>query len=199
LPSDAFVIAEHFDQRAEVAFVQAVLAGQEQAVVKFEERMRCVPRILGALNARRGHPLGEHELADLVQDTIVVVLRKLDEFAAHAPLEGWMYRLCFLEFLNAVRRRGRALRRTSELVEEPEAAGVDDLGEHVYDDVYRALELLGGHEADTIRLKHFDGLTFREIGDRVGVPANTAKTRYYRGLARLGELLRTYRRREEHE
>jgi RNA polymerase sigma factor (sigma-70 family) len=171
------------------------LAGNEAAVVEFEERVRCVPRILSALNGRRGRPLDEHDLADLVGDTVLIVLRKLDEFEARGPLEGWIYRLCYLEFLNAVRRRGRERRRTEEWVDD--AAGDSGSTHHTHDDVHHCLEQLGGVEAEAIRSKHFDMLTFEEIGERLALPANTVKTRYYRGLARLADKLRTHQRREE--
>lgn len=189
---------EPFDPKSELAFVRAVLARQEAAIAKFEQRIRCVPRMLSALNGRRGRPLSEHDLADLVQDTVLIVLRKLDQFAAWAPLEAWIYRLCLLEFLNAIRRRGRERRRTIERVDEPATAPAASAGGHEHDDVHQALDRLGGVEAEAIRMKHFDALTFEEIGNRLGMPGNTAKTRYYRGLAKLAKVLQTYQSRQEH-
>lgn len=185
-----------FDPARELAFARAVLAGSEAAIVTFEERMLCVPRILGALNRRRGRPLDDHDVADLVQDTIVVVLRKLDEFAAYVPLEGWIYRLCYLEFLNAVRRRDRRRQRAVELDEVAAHTDAKDV-RHDHDDLHEALARVGGAEAETIRMKHFAELTFQEIGAMLGMPANTAKTRYYRGMAKLAELLRATRSHEE--
>lgn len=164
--------------------------------MKLEKRIQCVPRILGSLNGRRGRPLGDHDLADLAQDTVMIVLRKLDQFQAWVPLEGWIYRLCYLEFLNAVRKRARTLRRTHELTENIDVA-TNDAAHNAHDDLHTALDRLGGVEAEAIRLKHFDDLTFQEIGDCLNMPANTAKTRYYRGLAKLEALMRTYQQREE--
>ena len=43
-----------------------------------------------------------------------------------------------------------------------------------------------------IRLKHFQELTFEEISSRLSIPANTAKTKYYRGLEKLRETLRAH-------
>ena len=43
---------------------------QETAIREFEQRLRCVPRILAALNARRGHALDEHELSDLFHEAV---------------------------------------------------------------------------------------------------------------------------------
>ena len=190
--------SEPFDRERELEFARGVLAGRKAAVVEFEDRVRCVPRILRALNRRRGAPLGDHDLADLAQDTIMIVLRKLDQYEAWVPFEGWVYRLCFLELLNAIRRRGRDQQRTTELIEDHDtAASHPPAAAHEYDDVYVGLEKLGGVEAEVIRLKWFENLTFPELAERLAMPLSTAKSRYFRGMTKLEELIRTYRKREE--
>jgi RNA polymerase sigma-70 factor (ECF subfamily) len=178
-----------FDQQAEDRFVAAVLRGEQEAIVVFETRIRCIPRIMGALNARRGRPFREHDLADLAQNTIVIALRKLPEYKPLAPVESWLYRLCCNEFLNALRQRERDRRVVNDSDEVDSFAGNSTERATTHDEVHLALERLGGLEAETIRLKHFDGLTFVEIAARMGTPENTVKTRYYRGLARLEQLL----------
>jgi DNA-directed RNA polymerase specialized sigma24 family protein len=40
-----------------------------------------------------------------------------------------------------------------------------------------------------VRLKHLAELTFADIGVRLGMSENTAKSLYYRGLVKLRELL----------
>ena len=50
---------------------------------------------------------------------------------------------------------------------------------------YMGLSMLSPGESEVIRLKHFAQMTFEEIAERLGISANTAKTRYYRGLERL--------------
>jgi len=184
-----------FDHAIELSFGHAVPAEHESSPREFEYRIQRVQQILRSLNGRRGSPLGDHDLADLAQDTILIVLRKLDQLGTSVPLEGWLYRLCHLEFLNAARKRIRMLRRTSELDEHLDAS-IYESTSHAYDDLHTALERLGGVETEAIRLKHFGGLTFHEIGEHLELSANTAKTRYYRGLAKLEAMLRTPPQRE---
>lgn len=191
-------IPEPFDPQRELAFVRAVRSRDEAAVATFEERMLCVPRFLSALNRRRGYALDEHDLADLVNDTVVIALRKLGEFEAHVPLEGWLYRLCHFELLNALRRRARERRRVIGVEDEDSLPADEPPDEHRHDEVHRALERLGGVEAETVRMKHFDALTFPEIGARLSISTNTVKTRYYRGLQKLEQILWTLWHREEH-
>ena len=51
------------------------------------------------------------------------------------------------------------------------------------------MERVGPPASDIIRMRHFDELEFEDIARRANQPVNTIKARYYRGLARLRELL----------
>lgn len=177
------------DLRADLVLVRAALSGQEDAIEELTTRLRCVTRMLSAQNARMGSPLDAHDLADLAQETLMILLKKLRLYAGRAGLERWIYRVCALELHNGVRRRRRRWRRTREVADGDQlvaGAGPDrDLGE----EIRLALEQLPPPEAEVIRLKHFEGLTFEEIGVRLATSPNSAKTRYYRGLGSLEELL----------
>ncbi len=171
---------------ADLALVRSALRGSPEAVREFTERMRCVPRMLAAKNARIGQALRPEELEDLVQDTLVSIWRRLDSFAGRASLETWAYSFCHHELANRLRSKQRRP-QGPELREEEAPTKVAKVLE--YDHVYRAIDRLGGEEADIVRLKHFEELTFDGIGARLEISPNTAKTRYYRALGRLRELL----------
>ena len=136
------------------------------------------------LAGRVGHA---EDLDDLVQDTLVAIWRRLDSFAGQATLETWAYRFCQFQVANRLRARGRLPRQLA-----PDAVR-DDPDETAtlldYDDVYRALERLPADDAAVVRLKHFGQRTFEEIATDLSISPNTAKSRYYRGLGRLKELL----------
>ncbi len=53
------------------------------------------------------------------------------------------------------------------------------------------LDQLGPPDADVIRGKHFDGLTFEGIGRALGASPNTVKYWYYRGMDKLRQQLRS--------
>jgi RNA polymerase sigma-70 factor (ECF subfamily) len=150
--------------------------------------MRCVPRILVALNRRAASRLGPEELADLTQDTLTTIWRRLDTFEGRAALESWVFRVCAFEMQNRLRGQARAERRRAhgeraELGADPPSSPLD------FDHVHRGLDRLGPPECDIIRLRHFEELSFEEIGARLALSANTAKSYYYRGLTRLRRLL----------
>lgn len=176
---------------ADLALVRGTLEGEPECVDRFVRRMNCVPLILASQNARLGRALSPVEIQDLAQDVLLTIWKKLDTFAGLSGLETWIYRICCLELLNAIRRqrRGRYLATLDErLTAAPETDHGPDLLE--YEHVHRGLERIEPPEADVIRLKHFQGLSFEEIAARLSIPVNTSKTRYYRGLRKLQELLR---------
>ena len=57
------------------------------------------------------------------------------------------------------------------------------------EELYNALARVQGIDAEAVVLKHFEGLTFKEMGARGGVSPNTMKARYYRGLSELERIL----------
>lgn len=186
------------DPAHDLQLVRAAQARQETAVAALAERLRCVPRILGAQNARLGRPLDEHDVADVAQDVVVVLLRKLGEYDGRVGFEGWAFRICTYELMNAIRRRRRAL-PAIDLVEQPatDAAAAAEWQRLLEREALeRALDRVGSTEAEALRLKHWEGLTFEEMAARLGTSVANAKARYYRGLARLEEIVHADERRE---
>lgn len=179
--------------RVDAAWIQRMLEGDESARRWVETRLTCVPRMARWLNDRMGRPLPPMDVQDVVQDALLVVWRKLPEFEARASIETWAYRIVRFEILNAVRRRqrrGRSQRDEDDSPLDQVAAPVNeplDADERVR--LLACLERLDEEKRVVIDLKHFEQLAFREIGERLGVPENTARTRYYRGLQRLRDML----------
>lgn len=151
--------------------------------------MRCVPRFVAVRNARTGHTLDHETEADVVQDVLTVVWRKLRSFAGEATLETWVYQFVEFEFRNTLRRRDR--RRMASLDErardsepaEPRAVETD------LEELYLGLEALEPIERAIVRLRNFDAMTFEAIAVRIAAPLNTVKSRYYRGLEKLRAVL----------
>lgn len=144
--------------------------------------MQCVPRFLSVLNLRMGGRLSPHDLSDLAQDVFVIVWRKLPDYAGEGSLESWVFRICLFEARNYLRRRSRQRGLNLEEIGEPatEAAAIDELS-----GVLARLERLKPEERQVVHAKHVDDLTFEQIAHQLGISINTAKSRYYRGLARL--------------
>ncbi|MEM1452209.1 MAG: sigma-70 family RNA polymerase sigma factor [Planctomycetota bacterium] len=171
----------------DLKLARQVLNGSRVAREQFAERMRCIPAFLTAANARFGRPFGPEDLADLSQDVLITVWQKLETFSGQATLETWTWRFCQFEFSNRARKRFRRRALAGPPIEEMNE--LEGPGEPVadveYDDLEQGLQALGPPAEEIIRLKHYDHLTFDEIAERIGISPNTAKTRYYRGMAWL--------------
>lgn len=173
------------DLARDARLVRDALAGDRQAGERLAERLMCVPRVLGSINARRGGRLSSHDLEDLIGDCLLGIWRKLGSYHGEATLEGWLYRFCFLEFMNKARllsRRPEVSRPELAQHESPEVALDRDLER---EDLERTLLRLGPPDSDVVRLKHYDELTFEGIARALGITTKMAKTRYYRGIAWL--------------
>lgn len=180
------------DARKDYELVKRVLTDPGGVSDRFAQRMRCVPRILGALNARMGRPLDEHDLEDLAQDAVIIVLRKLEQFIPGYSLEGWVYRICKLELMNRVRSKRRLPRLlVDDVACEPASGGGSGGGAPLdeHEEVYRGLACLEPDEEAVIRLKYLEDLTFEQLSERLGIPLGTAKTRHYRAMLKLHAFL----------
>lgn len=178
------------DRRNEdLVLVERVLAGERDAVDRFVERMRCVPRFVVVLNRSLGLGLHEADLDDLVQSALTIVWRKLGRFEGRARLETWVYRIVRWELMNDVRRRRREPEPGGDELVEPPAPTAPAHDRLDYDCLMEALEGLAPDDADAVRLRHFEHLTFAAIARRRRIPVETAKSRYYRALRNLEQVL----------
>ena len=91
--------AGHAAGPEDLALVKRALAGSAEARDELARRLVCVPRMLAALNARWGRPLGAHDQEDLTQDVLVALWRALPGFAGLSSLESWAFRACHCALL----------------------------------------------------------------------------------------------------
>ncbi len=158
----------------------------------FVQRMRCVPRILGHRNGRAGRPLSDDDVKDVAQDVFILIWSKLPDFLGEASLETWAYHFCELTFLNRARdKQGRAASAASG---DAGAYAVEDSFSNGYESmdtalVHWAIDRLSRNDAEIVRLRQFGELSFDEISESTRQPVNTVKSRYYRALSKLRELL----------
>ncbi|MDF1799409.1 MAG: sigma-70 family RNA polymerase sigma factor [Planctomycetota bacterium] len=174
------------------------LDGDALARAEVERRLGCVPRFLGFRNKRSGRPFGHEELSDLAQDVFVLIWSKLGGFEGRSKLETWVYRICAYEFLNALRRKQRQNARTADLGPD---ASMDDMAQPAskqpdpshFEGLHKAMGQLPADEERVLSMKHYDDLTFAEIGQALGLSTSGAKHQYYKAMEHLTRLLRANR------
>ncbi|MFH2000645.1 MAG: sigma-70 family RNA polymerase sigma factor [Planctomycetota bacterium] len=170
----------------DLLLARSALAGSREAQDQLIRRMKCIPAILGRKNKRLPYPFTGEELKDLAQDVFATVWEKLDSFSGHGCIEAWVYRFCHNLIMNAQQSRWRRQQKQRRLPEtEPGivAAKAANFGDRMA--LHEAMDTLCPEEAEVIQLKHFEGLSFTEMAERIRISSNSAKTRYYRGLKKL--------------
>jgi RNA polymerase sigma-70 factor (ECF subfamily) len=164
---------------------------EEQSVPDWEEVARRHGRFLFTVAYRlTGH---EEDAQDLVQDVLLRVRRGLETYRP-GSMEAWLSRITTNVFLDEVRRRKR--RPTVALPDDPERAlptapSPDEAlaAARLPDHVQQALLELPDDYRAAVVLCDVAGLSYAEIGDAIGVPMGTVRSRIHRGRAILREAL----------
>lgn len=124
------------------------------------------------------------DLEDLVQEVFLQVIRSLGGFRDEARFSTWLYRVA----VNVVLMHRRAQGRRPRLVDEEQAPPAPDsgpLGEAALETrfrvqaFYRLLERLSDKKRAVFVLHELEGLTPARIGEIVGAPVLTVRTRLF--------------------
>lgn len=171
--------------------VQRCLRREPEAVRLIGERLAGIPRMVRVVNRRLRRTLSAEGEADASQEIFVQIWGRLATFEGRSTLEGWAWAFAENHIRNKVRKvvSERYRRDESPSALEQQAMPSEDLPTLSRRTAESWLEGLSAAMAECIRLKHFDGLRFREIADKLGVSENTVKARYYRGLKQLRQSL----------
>ena len=142
----------------------------------------------------------EDEAEEVVSDVFVQVWRHIDQHdAGRGPLVPWVLSIARNRSLDALRRRRRWWRKSARLEQAhtvdvgaippvaPHEAAVP--GWPVHREVHAALAALPEEQRRVVLLSYFEGLSHREIAQRLHQPLGTVKTRLRTGHQRLTESL----------
>jgi RNA polymerase sigma-70 factor (ECF subfamily) len=142
------------------------------------------------------------EAEDLVQDTFARAMAAREQFRPGSNLKAWLFRILRNAYVDGVRRARRAPGRNFEPTDDEPADDnggellrgdieIERLRRVVAGDIEAALMQLS-EEARTVVLLDLEGFTEAEIGEVMGTPAGTVKSRLSRARARLRLLLAEY-------
>ncbi len=159
-------------------------------------------KLVGVAHRRLGHTLhGLMESVDLVQSVWRDVLQALHQFEDRGPdsFFHWLHE-CLIRKINSKRRFHRAEKRrakrstplpeydvlpqTTERTPSQNAAMNDEVAH-----LMQILEKFPEAQREVLLLRMRDGLTYQEIGERIGKSMEAVKKIYHRSLDRLIDLL----------
>jgi RNA polymerase sigma-70 factor, ECF subfamily len=146
-------------------------------------------RHAGWLTMRLGRRCADRDVVDdAVQDTFVEVWRHASRYEGRGEVAAWIWGIAVRRLIDGLRRRPRLAivpRAEVEQVaqEEQILLGVE------YGDLAGALNGLSPELRAVVQATVLDGLTTREAGRLLGIPAGTVKTRMMRARAQLREAI----------
>ena len=143
----------------------------------------------------------EDEAEEVVGDVFVQVWRHIDQHdGGRGPLVPWILSIARNRSLDALRRRRRWWRKSAHLEQAQEAMGeaVAPAAPHeaavpgwpMHREVHAALAALSEELRRVVVLSYFEGLSHREIAQRLRQPLGTVKTRLRMAHQKLTEGLR---------
>jgi RNA polymerase sigma-70 factor (ECF subfamily) len=138
---------------------------------------------------RLGRRCGDPELVDeVVQDTFLAVWRKPSGYAGRGEVAAWIWGIGVRRLIDALRRRRPVV------LSRPTTVAVASAEDEVllaveHGDLGRALNQLSPELRAVVQATVIDGLTTREAGRLLGIPAGTVKTRMMRAKPLLREAL----------
>jgi len=139
---------------------------------------------------------------DLTQEAFLNAWRGLTRFQGQSAFSTWLYRLtsnACVDFLRKKKRRGE-LSMTLDDDEDQEERQADLPDERwspqavverqeTVEAVRQGLSALSPDHKEVLLLRELEGLSYREIGDRLGLEEGTVKSRIARGRRALRDFL----------
>jgi RNA polymerase sigma-70 factor (ECF subfamily) len=126
---------------------------------------------------------------DAVQDTFVAVWRSAKRYEGQGAVGAWIWGIGVRRLIDAIRRRpAREFASHERLYDEP-SAEEQVLLDVAHGDLGGALNRLSPELRAVVQATVLDGLTTREAGQLLGIPAGTVKTRMLRARIQLREEL----------
>lgn len=134
---------------------------------------------------------------DMTQEALLKAWRKRASFDGRASVRTWIFSVARNHWLDQIRRRRhirqQATSSSQELVIDPRPTPptVAQRAEFAAA-VQRAVQTLPSEQREALALRESEGLTFRQIGELLDVPLETAKSRVRYALLKLADQLEVF-------
>ncbi len=140
-------------------------------------------------NAVRRMVRDRDDARDLAQNAFLKAFRELDSFDERYRFFSWLYRIAIHESLNHLRGGGRSEPLPFErrdLGPGPEDHAAARQRSRLLED---ALNRLSADHRAVILLRHFGECSYAEIGDALGIPEKTVRSRLFEARRSLRSIL----------
>lgn len=195
--------------------LNAARAGSSEALGRLLEE--CQNYLLLVANREIGSDLrAKAGASDIVQETFLEAQRDFHRFEGNTPGEfrGWLRRLLLNNMANVARRykgTGKRDPRREVVLDRDDSQGPMQLADAVPSpsrimvaeeeqrELLEAINRLPEHYRDAILLRHRDGMSYAEIGEKLGRTPEAVRKLWARAIELLQELLEAEASRAPHE
>ena len=135
----------------------------------------------------------ESDTRDLLQELFIKLAQRPELLTGVRDERAFLLRLAHNLAIDLIRRRGTREKHCEQLANEPAPifAPASEPDERAFREALSsALGEIPSDQRAVIHLKLWEGLTFEQIAELLGIPLNTAASRYRYGLDKLRERLR---------
>lgn len=129
--------------------------------------------------------------AEVVQEVYLQVWTAAGTYdPSRGSPQSWLFTLTHRRAVDRVRSEQSSRERGARHTQEASAVKVDSVDETVHHTIMTetlrsCLSSLTVRQAEAVTLAYYDGLTYAQVADRLGLKLPTAKSRIHGGLARL--------------
>jgi len=139
--------------------------------------------------------LGSHDEArDACQEAAARAMAAKRRYDPTRSFYPWFYRILKNHCLDRLKRRGREPDSLDSAIPESRQVSAESAEQRLMRSereraVARAISQLPADLREIIELRHFQDLSYREMGELLGCPEGTVMSRLYRARKRLREML----------
>lgn len=175
----------------EQVLVARLTAGDESALAALYDAHSSL--VYGVARRVLGDPLAAEDVCQEVFVHVWANAAAID--LGRCTLRGWLSVLAHRRAVDWVRRNERARRREerSDRLEDPGAQVIDLAERAARDDAAtrarRAVAQLPEEQRRALQLAFWEGRSYRQVAETLGIPEGTAKSRIRLALARLASVL----------
>ena len=173
----------------EIEIIKKCQSGEESA---YHELIKLyhphIVRYLSALGVAEGL------LEDIVQETFLKLVRSIERFKVHgeASFSTWLFciaRNCMIDELRRNRQPNLDIDELAEALSSRDAVEEAVLNRMDSEELQKALMALPPSQQAALRLRYFEGLSLKEIGDKTNVSDKAVKSRLHRAISGLRRIL----------
>ncbi len=189
------------EERTDDELIKDYLSGKTKA---FDElfnkyRSKLYPYILSLC-------LNTDEAEDIFQETFIKMIDKLPSYKPQNKFSAWLFLMARNTFLDSRKNKKEKFYREAtsldakregedETFKEEFLASVGDpqsemIKKEKEELIISAMNELSSQQRDIISLRHFAGLSFKEIAQELGIPIGTALASFSRGLEKIKEKIK---------